>query len=795
MSVNILNMFLASPGDLKSERIAARKSVDDANLVVHDLGWSIELHVWEDAMPGAGRPQGLINADVDQCDLFVGLLCQRWGTPTGEYSSGFEEEFQRVLDRRQKTGEPEIWLFFKDVPEDRLEDPGPQLRRVMEFKQQRVQSRDVLFATFQTTEDWKALIARDLPRLITGRVKAAREVAVSEPQEKKMTPIVNAPADKPIERQGADIKELNDLFRKLQETTDIEQESYSFELTNPLAARLYLFASTFHRSRFSDTYPDAHAINALYAHREDYHFTALEKRLLWTSIVADANSVIPGWYWFRDRKASSISAMFWLMITSEQDERTKVAALKMMTTIPIELSDEAEEREFVIKMMFASDSDKVRVAGLEYLESVGCHSDTKVLRDEELVDEQSLNVVEQQIGARLDPERIARQICEEGTEVAPGVVGKLHQALVKCETAVVRAGLSHSDESVRLACLIALQERGINTEGVLRVHLQDKSIEVRQHCYSQLVERGVRFDTEDVRKALQAEGKGSLLRAMSSGDPDAIIIEMFRQDDLATLRGKISWFNADGPLAYRVMASKFFTENAERIRQDLRDNFKQLKQDSIDQLRAEMGGSAVIDTYLSARDDHKVDEYIRICFVEAALVALSEYGQQSDAILAKSFLQLGKSGMEWYRVGKHAMALLARVGQASDATELVRVALEDPIIAGAEAAAQAAMRLDPGISETWKSLVLSDNHTLVEAALETLCEAEVTEALEVVEPLLNSENTAIRDMAAKLCCQHGSVEYLTSLLERYLKLPTYYYNVVCAIDFALFAPWGKKVSG
>ena len=79
----------------------------------------------ENALPGKGRPQELINEDVNSCDLFVLLLWRRWGTPSGKYSSGTEEEFElaRQLSEANK-GKPAIWLYFKKVPDEMLAEPG-----------------------------------------------------------------------------------------------------------------------------------------------------------------------------------------------------------------------------------------------------------------------------------------------------------------------------------------------------------------------------------------------------------------------------------------------------------------------------------------------------------------------------------------------------------------------------------------------------------------------------------------------------------------------------------------------
>ena len=102
------------------------------------------------------RPQEAINADLDSSDLFVGLIWRRWGQPTGhpDFSSGFEKEFHRARDRRSQSGQPEIWLFFKDIEPGQLQDPGEQLQKGLLFKEMCRSEKKLLYKAFGTTEDW-----------------------------------------------------------------------------------------------------------------------------------------------------------------------------------------------------------------------------------------------------------------------------------------------------------------------------------------------------------------------------------------------------------------------------------------------------------------------------------------------------------------------------------------------------------------------------------------------------------------------------------------------------------------
>src|SRR5262245_8043567 len=77
---------------------------------------------WELTLGGVGRPQELNNADLVECDYFVLVLWDRWGSPpsankNARYTSGSEEEFNVVLECLLDPRRPmrQVVVFFKDV--------------------------------------------------------------------------------------------------------------------------------------------------------------------------------------------------------------------------------------------------------------------------------------------------------------------------------------------------------------------------------------------------------------------------------------------------------------------------------------------------------------------------------------------------------------------------------------------------------------------------------------------------------------------------------------------------------
>lgn len=169
-------VFLASPGDLSAERKWFRGAVDllntgfgdNANVEFEPLGW-------EDTLATTGRrPQGVINADVDRCDIFILMMYRRWGQVASDAafcSSYTEEEFYRALDRFERTGAPEIFVFLKRVDAASEADPGPQLKKVLVFRRQLEEKKQVLYRYFDNSKkSFVAVIHNHLCAYVKGEL-------------------------------------------------------------------------------------------------------------------------------------------------------------------------------------------------------------------------------------------------------------------------------------------------------------------------------------------------------------------------------------------------------------------------------------------------------------------------------------------------------------------------------------------------------------------------------------------------------------------------------------------------
>jgi len=157
--IRLLKIFIASPSDVKLEREKAREEIIGLQPVAQKLGCMLEAVGWEThATPGMGRSQELINSLVRECDLFIGILWRKFGVPTGEAESGTLEEFNLARERYTKERAPEIMLYFREVHPDFLADPGQQLQKVLDFKQQVEDGHLALYQNYRDPEHLAGLL-------------------------------------------------------------------------------------------------------------------------------------------------------------------------------------------------------------------------------------------------------------------------------------------------------------------------------------------------------------------------------------------------------------------------------------------------------------------------------------------------------------------------------------------------------------------------------------------------------------------------------------------------------------
>jgi hypothetical protein len=155
-------------------------------------GFNLEGLLWEtDSYPGLGvDAQDVLNRQLADYDIFVGIMNARFGTPTHRGDSGTEEEFDRALDRYfSHPKDIRILFYFRNATMKFYDFDIEQAWRVREFRA-RIQRQGMLVGEYAIPEEFRAKVQKDL--LLTVR-ELLRPDSASPPTP--ATPALPPPVD------------------------------------------------------------------------------------------------------------------------------------------------------------------------------------------------------------------------------------------------------------------------------------------------------------------------------------------------------------------------------------------------------------------------------------------------------------------------------------------------------------------------------------------------------------------------------------------------------------------------
>jgi hypothetical protein len=201
-----VRIFVASPGDVSEERDIVAIVIDELrrivgairNVELEAVRW--ETHAWPDVGEDA---QAVINREIGEYDIFVGIMWIRFGTPTGRSASGTGEEFERAYNLFARFGRPRIMFYFKTAP---FYSSNPselaQFRKLVTFRN-KLYKAGVLFWQYEDSLHFERSVREHLIRQlleITARSAAP-----------KHTKATGGSSDAAKVARGADIRSLPPL--------------------------------------------------------------------------------------------------------------------------------------------------------------------------------------------------------------------------------------------------------------------------------------------------------------------------------------------------------------------------------------------------------------------------------------------------------------------------------------------------------------------------------------------------------------------------------------------------------
>jgi hypothetical protein len=198
-----VRIFVASPSDVAEERERVREVAEELNRtrnIADFLGFTLEVLDWRTHVtPQMGRPEGVIleALPVTMWDIFVGILWQRFGTPTGAIDpktgriidSGTKEEFDLAYNAWKTTGSryPKV-LFYRCARDVRITEIDPvQLNLVNTFFKNFAPDAEHpgLHQEFVETNEFERRVRQDLIRLLVDNFHSllAEKFSLNTPRE------------------------------------------------------------------------------------------------------------------------------------------------------------------------------------------------------------------------------------------------------------------------------------------------------------------------------------------------------------------------------------------------------------------------------------------------------------------------------------------------------------------------------------------------------------------------------------------------------------------------------------
>lgn len=700
--------------------------------------------------------------------------------PTGEATSGFHEEFTRALQRSKDGSTPELWLAFKQIDAGALADPGEQLKRVLEFKNEITNSRNLLYKEFVSTQDW----SRDLQKWLLKRVAqlAKQQVDLSaqsaNPDEAtRAAPTPTGARDDTHEPLPADLREaVQTLARATRKTQQALDDTLADELT---LVRLQVLAESYTTFRTGGVLHGQTVVSA-YANRNKLTPTPTERFALFRTILADGADIIPGWFWFAD--LDSLPDRLLEITTGEQNDSVRAGALRALSwgaALP-----KAARKPDTAARLLGDASPRARDEAIRMYASLATAEDVTLLDNltnspEPLV-QSSAAQAKLHVLARISPTDFITSSADDSSNlsVVDSASGYLAVRAPDLASDTLRHGLTHRSRRVRYITSLELARRNELSQNEASSLLSDESLRVRNVAARRLIDLNASPSWADLKAALPSsplqvadETHAAIQSTLSH------YLQTRPPTELVAL-GQTQLYG-DGDLAYGALATTHFAHVSATIRANIKDAFSSLIESRIAEW-AKLGPAA--DELVA--QFRQLSPFISMRYVTAALKALAIHGNQEDAEVARWALRQPWGGYDEARVA--ALEVLRRFGTTDDVRLLMEVAHRS---AGTvkQKAVEVAFALAPGDDGAAKVGLESEDLDILQWCLRYLFDHPSGLGQAAAIKTLATTDRRLRLTAIAYLIKHLSAEKLLLALNEYMQ-SEYYFNVVCWLDRALYAP-------
>ena len=699
-------------------------------------------------------------------------------------------------------------LFFKQIPDEFMEDPGDDLKRVLEFRKTTIAEKKMLFQNFSTVREMEVLVRKCITAYVN-RVKA--EDTSSEPDEVRAKRAKPAPKKVEVERKRPESSPLSaEGFAFLESLVDrIGQEGALDDLSASDVARFRLLANSISKPGNEEMGLGVHDINILFSARaEGMKLGERESRSLASlgfKYLSTEN--VPFWCWYSNLSDSRFDVALVSSVVGDDDDE-KVGAISVLGALARELptDDEHIKREWIIEGWFAEDSSaRVRSAALGYLAKNGTVEDFAVAKKEydRSDHETSLRALECMVGIllRTGQSNSAQQLVLESqfTLLDAAMLQAVLDGFENMETAALLIGLEHRNAEVRLRTLKVLLGQGSLTQGMAEQLSEDSDALIRNEAITALLKLGRSFTEEEIKNILIRPKKQTLLAMGSGRDSDPQGEELFARYQLESLkkhpeteltrRVEVSLIYDDVPYFARV--EKYFSKHAKELRRDIDDTFKTYFEEQIQRTDTAFGLTSSVKGFAKEAEDLK--DFRGKTLTRQGLDILCRAGKRADLQRIRGNLQSGYTG-----ASNTDAEYLRKHGEWTDIPLLANAAAPNlawPLLMSADygtftdEVAKAALSM--GHSHSISLLFsLEIPASILKRVIELCAESRFSKiSHDALLGLFDHESADVRKTASIKAVRALSAKRIKLILHEYISSNKYrYYNVIHWLDLGASLP-------
>lgn len=652
MDVKLIRAFIASPSGLEPERRIAHAIAEHVNkTVAKELGGRLELFGWEETISGSGRPQAIINAEMESCELFIGAMWANWGSPPdhgGSYSSDFEEEFELSRARHEKTGSPTMSMYFKAVDPMQMRDPGDDLKKVIAFQTKLRTEKRFLYDTFDEPNDFADKIRSFLTVHTIRLLREMDRPAIEERVAKK-------PSEGQVDSRAAEVSDGQ---------ADRAETSFLVSIAPALGAdpgpspaqvaRLRLIGMVCGTDANDKLGLAAHDANLLYNERANFSFSDIETRgLLRTGLAELGHENVPVWTWLTEATQGRTDRL--TMLTLLGEEAARAGAIEAMFRLydpnkppaPIEV-------EIVEDFWLEADAPNlVKQQALRYLKAYGGAEHLPAIdKEADRADKDNLKLAQEAalaILVRTDSAAAANRLLTTSFETIDETLRDPAIALLdEVGSELLRLGLDHRSPDVRRRSVELLSERGALDLDTIHRARDDDAPRVRLVAIYALERLDQPLSLDEARKIL-GRPKPATYLLFSAPSLDGTGISLFdryranrlRHMPIAAVKALLT-DSEHRHAAYLALAARRIEDFPAQLRRDLADEFQEYTARYWpDGLRGDMRPTAALLT-IGTSDPLEAK---RRDLVRDALNVIAGYRNEQDIELIRLVLKSGFVGL------------------------------------------------------------------------------------------------------------------------------------------------------